>query len=112
MKSPYTIVKSRHITEKTTVLEQLQSSTSNPCSTRCKSPKYVFIVDPVATKQQIAQAIEKIYFEKKVKVTAVNTIRVKPKQRARGRGKGKAGASSGFKKAIVTLEPGDSLDNV
>ncbi len=112
MKSPYSIVKSRHITEKTTVLEQLQNSQSNPSVARCTSPKYVFIVDPQATKPQIAQAIEKIYHEKSVKVCAVNTIKVKPKQRARGRGKGKAGASSGFKKAIVTLEPGDSLDNV
>ena len=112
MKSPYTIVKSRYITEKSTVLEQLQNAENNPCLARCKSPKYVFIVDPLATKQQIAQAVESIYIERKIKVCAVNTIRVKPKQRARGRGKGKAGASSGFKKAIVTLEPGDTLDNV
>lgn len=112
MRSPYSVVKSRYITEKTTILEQLQNAENNPCVARCTSPKYVFIVDPKATKQEIASAVEAIYHEKKIKVTAVNTIRVKPKQRARGRGKGKAGASSGFKKAIVTLEPGDILDNV
>ena len=112
MSSPYKVVKSRHITEKTTTLEQLQNAESNPSVARCKNPKYVFIVDKLATKPEIAKAVEKIYKEKGVKVVAVNTLRMKPKMRARGRGKGKAGASSGFKKAIVTLEPGDGLDNV
>ncbi len=112
MSSPYKIVISRHITEKTTMLEQLQNAESNPSVARCKTPKYVFIVDPKASKPEIAAAIEKIYHSKGIKVLAVNTIRMKPKMRARGRGRGKAGASSGFKKAIVTLEPGDVLDNV
>lgn len=68
----------------------------------------MFLVDPKANKIEIAQAIEEIYSEKKIKVVAVNTIRVKPKQR---RVRGNVGYTSGFKKAIVTLEEGDSLDD-
>lgn len=112
MSYAYTVVKSRHITEKTTTLEQLHNAESNPCVARCKSPKYVFIVDQKASKPEIARAVEEIYKEKKIKVVAVNTIRVKPKLKKRGRAGGKPGAAPAFKKAIVTLEPGDVLDNV
>ena len=74
---------------------------------RCQSPKYVFIVDPSANKQQIAWALEEIYRDKKIKVVDVNTINVKAKQR---RVRGRLGMTKSFKKAVVTLEPGDSID--
>ncbi|MCH9608702.1 MAG: hypothetical protein S4CHLAM45_12830 [Chlamydiales bacterium] len=112
MNNPYAIIKSRYVTEKTTVLEQLHNSESNPCVARCTNPKYIFLVDTHATKPQIAKAIEAIYKEKKVKVSAVNTVVMKPKRTKRGRGKGKPGAKAGFKKAIITLETGDVLDEV
>ena len=112
MKNPYKTVKSRYITEKTAVLEQLHTAESNKSLAKCQSPKFVFIVDQKATKPEIASAVEAMYKEKSVKVSAVNTVVVKPKRRKRGRGKGRPGASAGFKKAIVTLEPGDVLDNV
>ena len=63
-----------------------------------------------ANKQEIAQAVESLYKEKNVKVMNVNTMIVKGKQKKRGRGR--VGFSASFKKAIVTLEEGDSLDNV
>ncbi len=57
-KSPFDIVLSKHVTEKSRVLEQLQFNTSNPCVKKCDAPKYVFIVDKRANKQEIADAIE------------------------------------------------------
>ncbi len=110
MKNPYEVIKRRYITEKATVLEQLQNNQSNRSVARCKSPKYVFIVDDKANKQEISQAVETLYKEKSIKVVNVNTMIVKGKQKKRGRGR--VGFSASFKKAIVTLEEGDSLDNV
>ena len=64
--------------------------------------RYVFEVDPRATKTQIRQAIP-FLFGSGVKVKSVNTLTVKPKVR-RVRGKhNKTGLSAGCKKAIVTL---------
>ncbi len=105
--SPYDIILSRHITEKSRVLEQLQFNSSNPSVKKCDSPKYVFIVDKKANKQEIAAALEEIYSDKKIKVVSVNTINGKPKPR---RVRGRAGMKPGFKKAIVTLEAGDSIE--
>ncbi|MCP5469674.1 MAG: 50S ribosomal protein L23 [Chlamydiales bacterium] len=112
MRDPYEIVKRRHITEKASVLEQLQNAEGNPCVSRCKSPKYVFIVDKAANKGEIKAAIEEIYKSQDVKVASVNTIQVKAKAAKRGRRKGRPGKKASFKKAIVTMEPGDTLDNV
>ncbi|NGX58898.1 MAG: 50S ribosomal protein L23 [Chlamydiae bacterium] len=105
-KSPYDIVKSRYVTEKTRVLEDLRDSKSNRCVAACEKPKYVFLVEKKAGKREIAQAIEEIYAEKSIKVKSVNTITIKPKKK---RVRGRVGYKSGFKKAIVTLEKGDEL---
>ncbi|MBM3570542.1 MAG: 50S ribosomal protein L23 [Alphaproteobacteria bacterium] len=57
-----------------------------------------------ASKTDIKRAIEKLF---KVKVTAVNTARVKGKVK---RFKGYVGQRSDWKKAIVTLEKGQTID--
>jgi large subunit ribosomal protein L23 len=106
-KSPYDIVFSKHVTEKSRVLEQLQFNSSNPCVKKCNTPKYVFIVDKRANKKEISEAIEAIYSERKIKVVSVNTINTKPKAR---RMRGRKGMKPGFKKAIVTLEAGDNIE--
>jgi large subunit ribosomal protein L23 len=106
-RSPFDIVKSRYMTEKAAVLGQLQHNTSNPSVKKCESPKYVFMVDKRASKQEIADAVEEIYAEKKVHVTKVNTINVKQKARSV---RGRIGFKAGFKKAIVTLQKGDVLE--
>jgi large subunit ribosomal protein L23 len=106
-KSPFDVVLSRHVTEKSNVLQQLQSNTSNPCVKKCDSPKYVFVVDKRANKQEIASAVEEIYSDRKIKVVSVNTLNAKPKAR---RLRGRPGVKPGFKKAIVTLEAGDSIE--
>jgi large subunit ribosomal protein L23 len=106
-KSPYSIIKSRRMTEKSRVLENLQHSSSNVCTSRCKTPKVVFNVFPSANKREIARAVEEIYAEKKVKVLSVNTVSIKPKQR---RVRGRLGMTASGKKAIVTLMPGNAID--
>lgn len=108
-KNPYSIIKRLHVTEKTTMLQELKNCESNPSVARCESPKYVFVVDKAATKQQIADAIEEIHSERNVKVVSVNTITLKGKPR---RVRGRKGRTAARKKAIVTLEKGDSLDEL
>jgi large subunit ribosomal protein L23 len=107
--NPYQIIKRRHVTEKAQMLTELQHSDSNPCSRKCESPKYTFIVDPAATKQEIATAVMEIYKEWDIKVLAVNTINVKGKKR---RVRGRTGFRSSFKKAVVTMEKGDRIEEI
>ena len=57
-----------------------------------------------ATKPEIKSAIEKIF---DVKVKAVNTLLVKGKTK---RFKGRLGMRSDWKKAVVSLEEGHSID--
>ncbi len=106
-KSPYAIIKNRRMTEKSRVMESLQSAEKNPSLRRCKTPKYVFDVDPYSNKLEIAQAIEEIYADKKVRVTKVNTVSIKSKQR---RVRGYLGMTSSGKKAIVSFLPGQTID--
>ncbi|WP_068466995.1 50S ribosomal protein L23 [Candidatus Protochlamydia phocaeensis] len=108
-KSPYQVIKHQYVTEKSMMLQRLKTAESNRSLKRCESPKYVFIVDRSANKEEIAQAVEEIYKNEDVKVVAVNTINVKAKAR---RVRGRPGFKNAFKKAIVTLRAGDSLDNV
>ncbi len=105
--NPYDIIKSRRITEKSRVLENLQHAKSNKSVSRCNTPKVVFNVDAKANKPQIAWALEQIYADKKIKVLAVNTINIGSKKR---RVRGFLGNTSAYKKAVVTLRPGDSID--
>lgn len=108
MKNPYAVIKSRYLTEKTKVLEALQHAKSNPCLERCRTPKYVFLVDRTANKREIAHAVEEIYREKQIKVLKVNTITTSRKEKRRGRGR--IGHTASVKKAIVTMEAGDNLE--
>jgi large subunit ribosomal protein L23 len=66
--------------------------------------KVVFQVAMDATKEDIAVAIEELF---KVKVTKVNTLVQKGKTK---RFRGRPGRRSDLKKAIVTLEEGQSID--
>ena len=66
--------------------------------------KYVFKVALKANKIEIKKAVEEIF---KVKVVDVNTVRVKGKEKRMGRSVGK---TSDYKKAIVQLAEGDSIE--
>jgi len=69
---------------------------------------YGFIVNDKANKIQIRQAIEKMY---SVTVERVNTIRVPGKTRTRATKSGMSKGTTGYyKKAIVTLKKGETID--
>lgn len=90
MKSIYDVIKRPIITEKSSALvEKLQ---------------YTFEVDPKATKTEIKDAIEKIF---KVNVVEIRTINVHRKAKRMQRFEGFKPA---YKKAIVRLMPGQTID--
>jgi large subunit ribosomal protein L23 len=66
--------------------------------------KYAFRVHPDAHKTQIRQAVEELF---QVRVQAVNVIKVQPKPKRRGLIRGQ---KPGWKKAIVQLREGDSIE--
>ena len=66
--------------------------------------KYSFIVDPKSDKLAIKQAIEYLF---DVKVVKVNTVHLAKKKRRVGK---YIGWKSQYKKAIVTLAEGDTIN--
>jgi large subunit ribosomal protein L23 len=66
--------------------------------------KYAFRVHPDAHKTQIRQAVEELF---EVRVQAVNVIKVQPKPKRRGLIRG---TRPGWKKAIVQLREGDTIE--
>jgi len=88
---PRQIILEPIVTEKSTIVRELYN-------------KYSFKVIPSATKPQIANAIETIF---DVKVLKVHTVNMDGKVKRLGRNLGRRSA---WKKAIVTLAEGDSVD--
>ena len=83
------------ITEKMTALTEQEN-------------RYGFVVDSNANKLQIKEAVEKMYG---VSLETVNTMNFKGKQKSRFTKAGwVAGRTNKFKKAIVTLVDGDTID--
>ncbi len=87
---PYAVLLRPIITEKTTVLTG--------------ADKYVFEVDLRANKNQIKEAIQVAF---NVRVQEVNTMVMKGKPKRFGR---KVTNRPDWKKAIVTLVPGDKIE--
>jgi large subunit ribosomal protein L23 len=67
---------------------------------------YVFVVDPDATKIEVRLAVEQAFG---VRVTKVNTLNRKGKAK-RNRRNNTVGHRVDTKRAMVTLQPGDSID--
>ena len=86
----YDVIVSPVITEKATALSDQN--------------KVVFKVSPTATKPQIKEAVEKLF---DVKVKSVNTLVTKGKVKIF---RGMRGQRSDVKKAVVTLEEGQTID--
>ena len=84
------IIISPNITEKATSLSEFN--------------KVVFRVHKGASKNSIKRSIEKIF---KVSVVKINTINLRSKNKLV---KGKKSSKPGYKKAIVTLKKGQSID--
>ena len=73
-----------------------------------KSNRFTFKVEPKANKLQIKAAIEKMYG---VNIVALNTMVVVGKMKSRNtKGGIVSGRSPKFKKAIVTLKDGETID--
>jgi large subunit ribosomal protein L23 len=73
-----------------------------------KLNRYGFIVDKQANKLQIKKAVEEMY---DVNVVGVNTIRYGGKAKSRYTKTGIINGRTGsFKKAIITLAEGESID--
>ena len=86
----YDIIKFPVVTEKSTKISE--------------NNQFVFKVAIDSSKGDIKKAIEKVF---KVKVKATNTIKVKGKKKVF---KGTKGKRSDFKKAVITLVKGETLD--
>lgn len=75
--------------------------------------RYVFRCAVDANKIEIKRAVEEAFADQKITVLAVNTLRVRGKERLRSRGGHRiVGRSPGWKKAIVTLAPGQKIKDL
>jgi large subunit ribosomal protein L23 len=89
-RDPYTILKRPRITEKATAAFERNA--------------YTFEILRDANKIEVRKAVESVY---NVKVKSVNTMRVRGKLRRVGRNYGR---TPDWKKAVVTLAEGQTLD--
>lgn len=85
-------LKSLHISEKANNLSAID--------------QYVFEVNDLANKTEIARAIEGMY---KVNVLSVNLIRIPKKKRRLGRIEG---YKKGYKKAVVKIKQGQKIETI
>jgi large subunit ribosomal protein L23 len=73
--------------------------------------KYTFAVHQDANKIQIKAAIEELYKKEAVTVVAVNVLTTKAKEKRRGTRRGRiVGHTTAWRKAIVTLAPGQKIE--
>jgi large subunit ribosomal protein L23 len=94
MKTQYEILRRPVVTEKSSY----QSGVLN---------QVVFEVDARATKTMIKEAIETIF---DVNVERVNVINMPAKRKMAGANRSMVSRRRAYKKAIITLAPGDSID--
>ena len=91
MKSQFNLISRPYITEKVLLLKE-------------EGNKVVFRIRRDTNKIELKTAIESIF---NVTVEAINTLNVKGKKKRMGRHEGKR---ADWKKAIVTLKEGDSIE--
>jgi large subunit ribosomal protein L23 len=94
VKEPYDIIQTVRLTEKATLLSETQN-------------KYVFRVAPAAKKQEIKEAIQKLFKKTVVDVNTCNYAGKKRRERTASYGR-----KAHWKKAIVTLKKGEKIDLV
>ena len=92
MTDPSDIIRNIRLSEKATLLGE-------------KENKYVFEVDPRANKIQIKQAVETLFNKKVISVNTANYAGKKKRQR-----RADFGRCPNWKKAVVQLKEGDSID--
>ena len=73
--------------------------------------KYTFAVHRDANKIQIKAALEELYKGEKITVVSVNVLTTKAKEKRRGTRRGRVvGWTTPWRKAIVTLAPGQKIE--
>jgi large subunit ribosomal protein L23 len=92
MKDPHTVIQTLLVTEKGTRLQGQN--------------QYLFRVAREANKIEIRRAVESLF---NVRVASVNTMHVRGKAKRGGR-RFQPGRTSSWKKAVVTLKPGDKIE--
>ncbi len=91
MKNQFGFISKPYITEKVLLLNEEQN-------------KVVFKIDKTVNKIELKKAIESIF---NVTVEAINTLNVRGKKKRLGRWEGRR---ADWKKAIVTLKEGDTIE--
>lgn len=94
MKDIFQVIKTIQLSEKATLLGEVNN-------------EYVFKVDRRSNKLEIKEAVEKLFGKKVVSVNTCNYAGKKKRERRADFGK-----TAAWKKAIVKLEEGESIDLV
>ena len=104
MRAPQTVIKRPLLTEKGTRLRETGGAPDAPAEGEEYSQKLLFEVASDANKIEIREAVERLF---NVKVLDVRTQIVRGKEKRIGRWSGRR---PNWKKAIVTLEPGKTIE--
>ena len=104
MRSPQTVIKRPLLTEKSARLRETGGAASAAAEGEAYAQKVVFEVARDANKIDIRKAVEQLF---KVNVTEVRTLVVRGKVKRVGRF---SGQRPSWKKAFVTLKPGDNIE--
>jgi large subunit ribosomal protein L23 len=104
MRSAQSIIKRPLLTEKSARLRETGGGAAAPAEGESYAQKVVFEVARDANKVEVRRAVESLF---KVSVTDVRTLIVRGKEKRVGRF---AGRRPSWKKAFVTLKPGDNIE--
>ena len=104
MRSPQTVIKRPLLTEKSSRLRETGGAAHGHAEGDAYAQQVVFEVARDANKIEIRGAVQTLF---KVTVTSVRTLVVRGKQKRVGRFSGRRPA---WKKALVTLKPGDNIE--
>ncbi|HEU0037261.1 MAG TPA: 50S ribosomal protein L23 [Kofleriaceae bacterium] len=104
MREPQTIIKRPLLTEKSARLRETGGGASAAAEGTEYAQQVVFEVARDANKIEIRRAVQDLF---KVSVTDVRTLVVRGKQKRIGRFSGRRPS---WKKAFVTLKPGDNIE--
>lgn len=104
MRSAQTIIKRPLLTEKSARLRETGGAASAPAEGDTYSQKVVFEVARDANKIDVRRAVQELF---KVTVVDVRTLVVRGKEKRVGRF---SGQRPSWKKAFVTLKPGDNIE--
>lgn len=104
MRSPEDVIRRPLLTEKGTILKETGGRPDEDLDPEAVCPQVLFEVARAANKTEIRNAVEKLW---NVSVLKVRTAVVRGKEKRVGRS---VGRRSNWKRALVTLAPGQTID--